>query len=369
LIVKERVRDVRRIGLRQVAERAGVSLATASNVFAAKPWVSSAIRDQVLAAAAELRYQPRRRGKAEHPAVSMLGFVLRHNTALESDPFYSDLLRQVEQACAIRGLSLAHARVPAGASRIEDLPPMIQRRQVQGLLAVGAFSPEFYALLQQVHLPWVSLDHFDETLPTDCISGSDEYGGYLATRHLIELGHRSPPPAMLAPDSDRADGPNADHRWRGYCRALAEFGIPYDQQYVPRTELAPALAALMNLSRPPTSIFCWNDPAALFALNALRERGISVPQECSVVGYDDIYLAAGTVPPLTTVRVDRQLIARQGVANLIERIAEPNLSPRNTRVAVTLVKRQSAGPSGMMPQRPREAAPEERVAHFEPSAV
>jgi len=333
---------VRRIGLRQVAAHAGVSLATASNVFAAKPWVSSSIRDDVLAAATELGYQPRGRGKTEQPAVSMLGFVLRHSTALESDPFYSDLLRAVEHACAIRGLSLAHARVLANASRIEDLPPMIQRRQVQGLLVVGVFRPEFYALLPQVHLPWISLDHFDETFPTDCITGSDEYGGYLATRHLIELGHRSPPPAMLAPDSDRANGPNADHRWRGYCRALAEFGIPYDPRYVPRTELGPALSELMNLSRPPTAIFCWNDPAALFVLNGLRERGISAPRECSVVGYDDIYLATHTVPPLTTVRVDRHLMARQGVANLIERIAEPDLSPRYTRVAVRLVNRQSA---------------------------
>ena len=360
---------VRGIGLRQVAERAGVSLATASNVFAAKPWVSTRIRDDVLAAAAELRYQPHHRGKTAHPAVSMLGFVLRHNTALESDPFYSDLLRQVEHACASRGLSLAHARVPASASRTEDLPPMIQRRQVQGLLTVGVFNPEFHALLQRVHLPWVSLDHFDEALPTDCITGSDEYGGYLATRYLIEQGHRSPPPAMLAPDSDRANGPNADNRWRGYCRALAEFGIPYDKQYVPRTDLGPALAALMGLSRPPTAIFCWNDPAALFVLNGLRERGISVPGMCSVVGYDDIYLATGTVPPLTTVRVDRQLMAREGVAKLIERIAEPDLSPRYTRVAVTLVKRQSAIEPTIMPRRPGEAAWENKDAIVEPSAV
>ncbi len=332
-----------RIGLRQVAERAGVSLATASNVFAAKPWVSAGIRDEVLAAAAELRYQPRRRGTSEPTAVSMLGFVLRNNTALESDPFYSDLLRSAENACALRGLSLAHARVPVDASRIEELPPMILRRQVQGLVVVGVFRPRFYALLQQVHLPWVSLDHFDEALPTDCVTGSDETGGYLATRHLLELGHRSPPPAMLAPDSDRANGPNADSRWHGYRRALAEFRVPYDERYVPRTELGPAMATLMGIARPPTAIFCWNDPAALFAMNVLRERGIVVPGECSVVGYDDIYLATSTVPALTTVRVDRQLMARQSVANLLERIAEPDLSPRHTSVAVTLVKRQSVG--------------------------
>jgi len=333
---------VRRIGLRQVAERAGVSLATASNVFAAKPWVSSDLRAGVLAAATELGYEPRHRSDTAPTAVAMLGFAIRHDAPLESDPFYSDLLRAAEQACASRGMSVARAHVPFDGARLEELPPMIAHRQVQGLLVVGMFGPGFYALLQQLHIPWVSLDHFDEALPTDCITGNDEYGGYLATRYLIELGHRSPPPAMLAPKPDGANSPNSDRRWRGYCRALAESGIPYDDQYVPRTELGFALSALLALPRPPTAIFCWNDPAAMFALNMLHERGISVPQQCSVVGYDNIYLVANTVPALTTIKVDRSLMARQAVTNLIERIATPDLSPRHTSVAVTLVKRRSA---------------------------
>jgi len=80
----------------------------------------------------------------------------------------------------------------------------------------------------------------------------------------------------------------------------------------------------------------------MFALNVLQERGISVPQQCSIVGYDNIYLAASTVPSLTTIEVDRPLMARQAVTNLIERIAVSSLSPRHTSVAVTLVKRRSA---------------------------
>ena len=100
-----------------------------------------------------------------------LGLVLRHTISFATDPFYSHIFHGVEQACATRGLSLMHANVRVDASRIEELPPMIQRRQVQGLLVAGYFSPAFFKLLHYVGLPWVAIDHFDEAIRTDCVTG------------------------------------------------------------------------------------------------------------------------------------------------------------------------------------------------------
>jgi LacI family transcriptional regulator len=332
------------VGLRQVAERAGVSLATASNVFAGKQSVSAAMRAAVLAAAAELRYQPGRRSPQERVAVRMLGFIIRDNISISNTPFYSDVLYAAEQACARRDLTIARAHVPADASRLEELPPMMQHRHVQGLLVVGTFRPGFYTFLQRVGLPWVSVDYYDEALPTDCVTGQDIRDAYLATRHLLELGHRSPPPAMVVSPPGRMAGPygpNFELRWRGYCRALAEAGIPYDEQYVPWAEVGTAIDSLWQLPIPPTAIFCCNDPTALFVLDVLRERGIRVPHDCSVVGYDDIFLASTASPPLTTVRVNRMMLAEQGVTHLLERISWPELPPRHTAIAGSLIPRHS----------------------------
>jgi DNA-binding LacI/PurR family transcriptional regulator len=337
------------IGLRQVAERAGVSIASASNVFSGKPWVSPDVRAAVLSAAAEVGFQPRRRAPAQPEAVSMLGFLIRENPyfPLATDAFYSEVLHAVEQACRERGLSLVHASLPPDVSDFNDLPPMIRRRQVQGLVVVASFEPAFYKLIEQAHLPWVVVDHFDESIPTDCITGRDEQGGYLATRHLLELGHRVPPPAMVvSPPHPKGVpiGPNFEARYRGYRRALDEFGVPLDPAYVSRADVGAAAEALLALPVPPTAIVCGNDPAALMVLNILQERGIGVPDQCSVVGYDDIYLAARAVPPLTTVHVDRRAMGRRSVSELLERIADPDLPARHTRLAVKLVQRQSAAP-------------------------
>ena len=274
----------------------------------------------------------------------MLGYVIRDNVPLTSDPFYSDVLHAVEKACARRGMSIAYAHVSADATRATDLPPMIQHRHVQGLLVVGAFPPDFYSLIQRVGLPWVCIDYFDDSVPTDCITGRDVYGGYLATRHLLELGHRNPPPAMLfsPPDLQHGPyGPNFHLRWTGYCQALAEFGVAYDPSYVPRSETHLALQELLALPHPPTAIFCCNDPAALLTLTLLQERGIRVPQDCSVVGYDDIYLAARAGPPLTTVTVDRETLASEAVDAVLKRIAQPDLPARHILIAGSLVSRHS----------------------------
>ncbi len=295
----------------------------------------------MLASAAALRYEPVRRSKHGAAAVSMLGFIVRHVDGFATDPVYGDLLNAAERACSAHGLSLAHAQLPPNAERVDALPPMILRRQVQGVLVVGVFRHALLALMEQMGIPWVLVDHFEEDIPTDCITGRDEYGAYLATRHLLDLGHRAPPPAMILAPPGHGFGPNVETRWRGYCRALAEQGVPYDEAYVQRAETGRAVDALLALPAPPTAVFCWNDGHALAAMARLRERGVAVPEECSVVGYDDTYLAPRSVPPLTTIRVNRQLMARQSVTHLLERIAEPGLPARHTSLAVTLVQRAS----------------------------
>ena len=125
------------------------------------------------------------------------------------------------------------------------------------------------------------------------------------------------------PDPDAGPhGPNFALRHAGYMRALADFGIPYDPALVPQTHCTDAMEILFGAAVPPTAIFCCNDPTALTALAWLVRHGISVPEQCSLVGYDDIYLAASAVPPLTCVQVNKDVMARQGVTHLLERIAD-----------------------------------------------
>jgi len=332
----------KKVVLRQVAARAGVSLGTASNVFAGRRGVSQKAREAVLKAADELGYHPAPR--TPEPATKTLGFLLRSalEIPLPINQFYSYVLSGAEQACTERGLSLLYGTLDAETKSMTAMPAMIQRRQIDGLLVVGYFSTECFTLLRDTGIPFVMVDQSDAAFEVDSVVSDNERGGYLATTYLLQhVPH--PIPAMIMGLPNRS---SFYERWLGYRRALAEYSLPYDERYVCQVKSAAeegyhAMKTLLDLPKPPNAIFCSNDQAAIGALNALHERGIAVPDECSIIGFDDIDMAAHTTPPLTTIRVDKALLGAEGVRLLLDRLAHPEMAARRTTISVKLIERES----------------------------
>ncbi len=347
-------RKTRRVALREVAQRAGVSLGTASNVLAGRTPVAPERRAAVIAAATELGYQPRprRTASAQRP-VGMIGLILRRDVdQLFVNPFYSHVLHGAQVACAARRIGLAHETVAGSPNEVPRLPLMVQRKQVDGLLVLGYVQQAVLAMLRSAGVPFVLIDYDDGLVIADSVCGDDDEGGYLATRYLLDHGHRDPVPACIA---GPLIYPSLRDRVIGYRRALAEAGLIEDEAYVraaaPLAEhnlehAAAAMSELLDLPRPPTAVFCTGDMDAIGALKVLRDRGCKVPEECSIVSYDDITLAAHTAPPLTTIRIDKELLGAQGIWHLLERIEFPDMPLRQTRVAVRLIERASVAPRG-----------------------
>jgi LacI family transcriptional regulator len=335
-----------KVTLRRVAEVAGVSLGTASNVFANKPGVATSTRQAVLSIASELGYQPAHSlpaGASAFPSVTALGFVVRSlPLPLLANLFYSYVLHGEEEVCREHGISLMYAAVDENARSLEQLPAMLQQKQVQGLLVVGYFHPSFYELLRSLELPFVTVDHYLDSLDVDSVVNDDEQGGYTATRYMLERVHR-PIPAII---SDLHTHASIYHRWRGYRRALDELHLPYDERYVyqgfPANEFAyKSMKALLQLEVPPNAVFCCGDVMAMEALKALQDSGISVPDECAVIGFDDLPLASHTTPTLTTMKVDIELLGKEGTRSLLERIKYPEMATRRTVLSVKLLERES----------------------------
>lgn len=344
--------------MRQVAERAGVSLGTASAVFSGNAAVSGDARRAVHQAAHALRYRPRRPVSDPYrssEAMRSIGLVIRlMEHGLRTNPFYAAVLQGAQQVCASLDLSLSY-ELTVGIERDDPLPLVVQRRETHGLLLVGYLPDHTVEEIAATGVPCVLVDNsepsrLDSTRPAlsriDSVRNDDGQGGYLATRHLLDLGHTDPVPAMIAGPSEF---PSIRDRVRGYRRAIVESGHRVEPQLVRSTSLSPAggrteMNDLLDLPNPPTSVFCCNDATALGALATLRERGLAVPEDFSVVGYDDIELAAHAAPPLTTVRVDKELLGAQGVWHLVQRIGQPEMTGRETRLEVVLVTRGSSGP-------------------------
>lgn len=335
---------------REVASAAGVSLATVSLVLNKKPGVSAETRRRVVAAMERLGYQ--RRPAAAGTALTLGLLIERLPVPAFADPAVGLMVQGVESAAGQRGYHVLLATVEAGAT---DLPAMLTERQVDGLIVLGGgdIADDYIRLLVATGIPLVLADNFVDGLVVSCVLGDNVTGGYLITKHLLDLGHRRI--AMLT-------GPRKyktlTERLEGYQRAMDEAGIGRDPGLlVPPVHGAPRKGytqtrTLLAGPRPlwPTAIFAVSDKTALGALEALKEAGLRVPDDMTLVAFDDIADSAHVTPALTTVRLPMQAIGAVAVGRLIELIQGVQTLPTKTLLYTELIVRASAA-------APRQAAP------------
>jgi DNA-binding LacI/PurR family transcriptional regulator len=252
---------------------------------------------------------------AKQPAIGRIVFLLhrQHNTQAAS-PFYLPVLHGAEEACRERGVVLAFV-VVGPAEPVRDL---LRLHQPDALLCAGFFEPEMVAALRDTGKPLLLLDM---RLPGyRSVNPDHGLGGYLATRHLIEGGRRRI--AMLT-------GPLAHYsileRYRGFRQALFDAGMLADPALEVQLQnsgnavdnIDRALDALLGGARRPDALFCYNDSTALAALRHCQARGLAVPRDIAIVGFDDIDAAARASPPLSSVRIDKDTLGRMGVDALL----------------------------------------------------
>jgi LacI family transcriptional regulator, galactose operon repressor len=327
--------------IREVAGRAGVSPTTVSHVVNATRFVSHEIRARVMEAMTELGYHPNavarslRRGRTH-----TLGLVLPDS----ANPYFAELGRGIETAAFGRNYSVVLCNTEGEELRERVYVDLLTRRQVDGLLYVPAGSrvDVLRDLLRQA-LPVVLVDRDLPGAPIDVVLSDKRGGAYLATRHLIALGHRRIG-CIGGPSSLLMSG----QRLQGYRDALAEADLPIDESLVLRGDYHPqsgwaAARSLLASPVPPTAIFAANDLMAIGVLRAAGELGRRVPDDLAVVGFDDIELASYTTPPLTTVSQSASEVGRAAVELLLQRLADPARPPVRRTLETRLVVRASCG--------------------------
>jgi LacI family transcriptional regulator len=213
---------------------------------------------------------------------------------------------------------------------------------VDGVLLVPTGNQaELAATLRTRNIPVVIIDRDVPDAPVDRAHIDNVAGGYLVTRHLLDLGHRRigyiGGPPHLSPVPDRS---------AGYRRALQEAGLPVDEQLVVDGNFRDVggyngAQVLLALAEPPTAIFAGNDLMAIGALAAAREAGIAVPDDLSIAGFDDIHLAGYINPPLTTLAQPKYELGVIAAQLLFERLAQPGLPPQRRLLEAQLVVRHS----------------------------
>lgn len=325
--------------MKQVAKRAGVSTSTVSHVINNTRAVSGDVRKRVQAVIDEMRYIPSAVARSlKNDKTHTIGVSVPDNT----NPAFAELLRGVEDAAFAVGYNIVLCNGYEDPRRqAAHLRGLIEKR-IDGLVLVaGSAGQELAPLLADQRVPIVLADHEVAAVDTDVIGLDHEATGYAATRHLLELGHR-----RIACVAGPARQPAGQERLAGFRRALREAGIEPDPDYLVHGDPDcqgghDAARQLLALPTPPTALFACNDLMALGALCAAQEAGVAVPAGLSVVGGDDLGMAAFTTPRLTTVAQPTYDMGRQLAELLLRRIRGDQQPRRRERLQGRLVVRHS----------------------------
>ena len=322
------------VTIRDIARATGLSTGTISRALKNQNGLTESTRTKVYQMAKELGYDF---DNLKQSRIRRIAFLLhkQHNT-LASSPFFSLVLHGADAACRREGIALSLITI----SPAEPIMEQIRLHQPDAILCAGFFEPELLFALSTTGKPLALVDM--RQVGYTSINPDHRLGAYLATRHLIQSGRQRI--AMLS-------GPQSHYsiqeRSHGFRKALydakmlanpeLEIAIPHQSQE--EDSVRHAMRDLLSMSKTPDAVFCYNDNTALIAMHTCLSLGLKIPHDIAIVGFDDISAAAKAIPPLTTVKVDKEALGSEGIALLLRKSDQ---SPLEKIMAVQLIVRESS---------------------------
>ena len=333
--------------VRQVAALARVSTATVSRVLAGGARVDDALRSRVLDAATVLNYRPNRAARTLRARRSLTVGVIIPDI---QNSFFTGIVRGIEQVLEAETFTFLLGNSDGRADRERVYLETLRSEGAAGFITVPSQSePELYRELQAAGLPVVTLDRSAPGLSADHVTVTNQEGARGAVHHLLGLGHR-----RIGYVGGPAELNVARERLAGYEQALQEAGLAADRSLMRAGDFQQAggLAAaqgLLDLPSPPTAIFVANNLMTLGAYQALHERGLRIPSQVAVVGFDDMPWATALRPPLTAVMQPTFELGKAAAQLLMARLRDPRRPFRRVVLETRLLIRGSCGAGGSGP--------------------
>lgn len=329
-----------------VAKRAGVSKGAVSFALNGRPGVGEETRQRILAVAKELGWRPDPRAKAfsERRAQSVGLILARPAEQLGTDPYFGQLLAGIELVLAERGYTLVLSIREPGPDELAAYRQLTDEGRIDGAILVDPEGNDArFALLDELGLPAVALAGPQDHLPVPSIGADEEPAVRSAVAHLVDLGHRH-----IAHVSGPAGVAHAVARRTAWQKALVDAGLepgPCITGTFSGESGASATAALLDLPDRPTAIFYAGDVMAIAGLTTARTMGVRVPDDLSIIGFDDAPLAPHVDPALTTIRQDPLAAGRAAAATLLDLLSDAEGSSTPPLAPPSLVIRASTGPA------------------------
>ncbi|WP_238902155.1 MULTISPECIES: LacI family DNA-binding transcriptional regulator [Clostridium] len=329
--------------IKDIAKTVGVSCTTVSNVIHGKPGrVSAETIIKINKAIEDLNYVPNMSARSLVSNSSKVIGVINHIVTTRDknfmeDPFHSIFIGAIESTLRENGYYLMLRTVETS----QDLNFFLRNWNVDGLILTGIYEDDFYSVLTKLNIPVVLIDSYVSN-PNICnVSLEDFNGGYLATKYLIDHGHRS---IAFASPFIKYKGVVSE-RFDGYKKALSEANIEFNKDLVFEQELDTPTAIALGKSLAKrddfTAIFSTADILAAGIITGLKQAGKKVPDDISIIGFDDINLCNLISPALTTIHQDAHLKGKLSVNYIIDKLENKPIHQKETILPVRVVERDS----------------------------
>jgi DNA-binding LacI/PurR family transcriptional regulator len=335
--------------LREIAEAAGVSIASVSKVLNNRGGVGDESRRKIMALAEQFGYQGRNARSLQKAGIGSTTLLVPAEYYSGSH-FYEDVIRGALDEAAAQSLKV-NVQLLAwdGRQGIAEIDEFLAAAEPSAIIAVGLDDRSAIDRIAGSGVPAVLINGMDRSMRVDSVLPDNWSAGWLATRRLLEAGHRDIVHVTLPLRL------SMERRMAGFRMALEEAGIPFDADkhvidlgklgYLEtQAQLATRDALQAGRLDNVTAIFCSMDVVALGVMQALQSHGFSIPADFSVVGLDDVSIAMHSRPPLTTISIGRAELGRRGVELLMKRIANPDETFVRVNMGVRMIERATVGP-------------------------
>ncbi|ELH4195679.1 substrate-binding domain-containing protein [Vibrio cholerae] len=326
--------------MKDIARLAGVSTSTVSHVINKSRFVSDEIAERVNNAAQQLNYAPSALARSlKMNRTKTIGMLVTTST----NPFFGEVVKGVERSCYHQGYNLILCNTEGDNQRMKASINTLLQKRVDGLLLMcSTLEGERLDVFDRYpDIPIVVMDWGPILFASDKIQDNSLQGGYMAAKHLIECGHK---------EIGCITGPLIRHqaqmRYEGYKRALAEAGVAINPDWIVESDFEceggyQAFEKLYQRGKLPSALFVSNDMMAMGVIQAASQRGLRVPDDLSLIGYDDVHIAKFMTPALTTIHQPKYRLGKAAVDTLLYRLENPDTTAQVVQLEPTLVVRNS----------------------------
>ncbi|MCQ2468998.1 MAG: LacI family DNA-binding transcriptional regulator [Ruminococcus sp.] len=326
-----------------IANRIGVSVVTVSNALAGRDGVSEQMRKNICKIAEEMGYKPSNtkteRKKAILPKIGKnVGILTAERFVGERGTFYWELTANISNRLSQLNVCTIYECIKTESENSGTLPNMITENKVDGVIVIGQIHRNYIDVLSKIKVPLVFVDFYDNRYKVDSINSDSYNGGYMLTDYLVEMGHKK-----IGFFGTLNSTSSINDRYLGYVKCILENELEYRKEWVidDRDDSGLLYSKINFPDDMPTAFVCNCDETAFRVISALKSKGVRVPEDISVVGYDNYTVSSICIPTITTVEVDISKMAEVSVDVMSKKLIDPSYSEGRRIIGGRLIVKNS----------------------------